>query len=473
MGSPGSKAACGIEEVFAMTAVTLSYVSDRTLVRDLATLILSQDYFARSPAGELFHYQSGVYRAGAGFFIRQRVKQWMLQLGRVERWNRRLAEEVIEFILLDTPELETTPSLDLINLENGLLNVWTGEVLPHSPNFLSTLRIPVQFDVQAGCPNVEEFLGEVFPADARELAWELLGDLLTPDRSIQKAICLVGEGGNGKGVFSQLAVRFVGPENVTHLSLQKLERDRFAVAGLYGKLANICADLPSERLEDSSMFKAITGYDRISAEFKYHNAFEFTPFVRLMFSANHLPASRDASTAYFDRWLVIPFEKRFRGTAREIPRQRLDARLSTSRELSGALNRALPAVRGVREKGHFTETRSMRQQWKEFQRAADPLAWWLDAETVSSGSALITKEQLHAAYALDCLNGNRPILTRQMFGRALKRLRPELKEVQREVDRTRRWVYLGIGLRNEPAAYDPRLARESLDGKNLFVSGIE
>ena len=274
---------------------------NRMLVRDLATLILSQDLFARTAAGEIFHYEKGVYAPGGEFFIRQRVKRLLLEHWKADRWNRRLAQEVAEFILLDTPELDHTPSCSLVNLENGLLDIWTGELIPHSPSRRSTIRIPIRFDPQATCPEVEDFISEVFPNDSFELAWEVLGDLLTPDRSIQKAICMVGEGGNGKGVFAQLAVSVVGPLNVSHFSLQRLEKDRFAVAGLYQKLANICADLPSERLQDSSLFKAVTGCDRITAEFKYRNPFEFTPFARLIFSANHLPASKDASTAYFDR----------------------------------------------------------------------------------------------------------------------------------------------------------------------------
>jgi len=421
---------------------------NRMLVRDLATLILSQDFFARTAAGEIFHYEKGVYVPGGEFFIRQRVKRLLLEHWKADRWNRRLAQEVVEFILLDTPELDPTPSCSLVNVENGLLDIWTGELIPHFPSLRSTIRIPIRFDPQATCPEVEDFIGQVFPKDSFELAWEVLGDLLTPDRSIQKAICMVGEGGNGKGVFAQLAVSVVGPRNVSHFSLQRLEKDRFAVAGLYQKLANICADLPSERLQDSSLFKAVTGCDRITAEFKYHNPFEFTPFARLIFSANHLPASKDASTAYFDRWLVIPFEKRFRGTAREIPRRKIDAKLSSSRELSGVLNRVLPALRRIRSKDQFTEAQSVRQQWKELQWAADPLSLWLESETVSSQSALVSQDEVHAAYARDCLNTNRPIMTKQMFGRCLRRLRPELKEVQRKAQGTKRWMYLGIAMRN-------------------------
>lgn len=267
-------------------------VNERTLIKDVAGLITGGDHFARDGEQTLFRYLDGVYVAGAEFFVRQRVKQILLEARIAERWSRNLAHEVIEFILLDAPELDARPSTTLVNVQNGLLDIWTGELLPHSPAFLSTIRVPIRYDPAATCPQIEEFIGQVFPHDASELAWEILGDLLTPERSIQKAICLIGEGGNGKGVFAQLAANFIGPENVAHLSLQRLEQDRFAVARLYGKLANICTDLPSERIGESAVFKALTGCDRITGERKYQESFEFTPFARLLFSANHLPRGK-------------------------------------------------------------------------------------------------------------------------------------------------------------------------------------
>jgi putative DNA primase/helicase len=105
-------------------------------------------------------------------------------------------------------------------------------LLPHSHQWLSTVRITIRFDPDATCPQIDRFVEEVFPDDAIPRAWEILGDLLTPDRSIQKAICLVGEGGNGKSAFLDVASNFVGVENVCHLSLQRLESDRFSAARL-------------------------------------------------------------------------------------------------------------------------------------------------------------------------------------------------------------------------------------------------
>src|ERR1041384_6279582 len=374
-------------------------MNDKTLIRDMAALLCEVHHFARDRAGRLFLYTEGVYTPGAEFFLRQQVKRLLLLFDKPDRWNSNLARELIEYILLDAPELNPRPSDNLINLENGLLNIWTGQLLPHSPEMLSTIRIPVRYDPQAKCGLIEEFIGQVFPADSIGLAWEILGDLITPDRSIQKAIALVGEGGNGKGVFLQLAVNFMGPENVSHLTLQKLEADRFAPARLYGKLANVCSDLPSERLFGSAVFKAITGCDRITGEFKYQDSFEFVPFVRLLISANHLPLARDASKAFFDRWLIVPFNAVFRCTRREIPRSTLDAALSAREELSGALNKILPELKRIRRAGRFSETATVVRQLNEFKDTADPLAQWLATETTSGPSALVSQERLHAAYA--------------------------------------------------------------------------
>ena len=298
-----------------LTNFQVGILSDKTLIRDLAHVILAHDHFARDAAGRLFRYDGGVYMENAELYVKRQVKQLTVKFANAGRWNRTLAHEVIEYHCARRARTARNALIwTRINLMNGILNVHTGELAPHSPAFLSSVRIPITYDATASCPMIEEFVHQVFPQDSLELAWEILGDLITAERSIQKAICVVGEGGNGKSAFCQLCTNFVGERNVVHLSLQKLENDRFAPARLYGRLANICPDLPGSHLEDSAVFKAITGGDRITGELKYRDAFEFRPFARLIFSANHFPAARYGTQSYFDRWLLIPFERRFRGS---------------------------------------------------------------------------------------------------------------------------------------------------------------
>jgi len=430
-------------------------MNPRTLVRDLAGRITTKDHFARDGGGAIYVYRSGVYKPDGELLVRQRVKHLLLDEDCSEMWSRALSNEILEFISLDVPVLPDEPSTELINLENGVLRVRTRELLLHSPEFLSAIRIPIAYDPEAQCPEVDKFISEVFPEDAIPLAWEILGDLLTPDRSVQKAICLLGEGGNGKSAFLDLATNFVGAENVCHLSLQRLEADRFSAARLYGKLANICPDLPGERLSSSAMFKAITGSDRITAEIKYRDSFEFTPFARLLFSANRLPASDDASQAFFDRWLIVPFPNRFRQTRREIPRRIIQARLCLPSELSGALNKALDGLERVRKRGWFTETKASRGLLRRYQSANDALAAWLDEHTVAAPEAMIPQSELHGAYATHCRRASRSPTSKQIFGRRLRTLRPNVEPTQRTLCGRRTWVYAGIALRENPAGDQP------------------
>jgi phage/plasmid-associated DNA primase len=99
---------------------------------------------------------------------------------------------------------------------------------------------------------------------------------------------------------------FIGKHNSTAASLHKLELDKFAGARLVGKLANICPDLPTSHLASTSIFKALTGGDVVTTEYKHKDSFEFTPFCKLLFSANKPPQSDDSTHGLFRRWQVIP-----------------------------------------------------------------------------------------------------------------------------------------------------------------------
>jgi putative DNA primase/helicase len=207
--------------------------------------------------------------------------------------------------------------------------------------------------------------------------------------------------------------------------------------------------LPSEHLAGTSIFKAITGGDIITAEYKYHDSFEFIPFARLVFSANHLPRSSDGSQAFFDRWVVIPLRRSFRGTAQEIPRAELDARLADPQELSGVLNKALAVLPRLRQQG-FTVSASMRQAAEEFRQITDPLAVWLERRTLEHPDAMVSKDALFRAYNQDCDRASHPWMSKNAFGRALARLRPGLIEAQRTWEgRPQVWVWLGLGLKQD------------------------
>jgi P4 family phage/plasmid primase-like protien len=413
---------------------------------EIAELICERDYFARDAGGLLYVYRDGCYRPDGAAHIRRRVKAVLAQREESSKWSSHKAQEVVEYISVDAPELWERPSRDRINVSNGLLDTKTRKLEAHSPDFLSPVQIPVRYDATAACPVWEKFVSEVFPEDSRGLAWEVPAWLMTPDTSIQKAILLIGEGGNGKSTFLSAVVAFLGKKNTSSLSLHKLEENKFSVARLVGKLANVCPDLPSHALSSTSVFKALTGGDTLDAERKFKDGFDFLPFARLLFSANHPPKSGDASSAFFDRWVVVPFDRGFRGTAAEISRHELDAALAAPAELSGVLNRALDALARLRESGRFTEGTSILRAMDEFRSATDPMAVWLDQNTVLEPESCVSCDELRQKCNRDRTAKGEPHLTMTAFGIALPKLRPTIRKAQRTVNGKVQLCYVGIAL---------------------------
>jgi phage/plasmid-associated DNA primase len=53
---------------------------------------------------------------------------------------------------------------------------------------------------------------------------------------------------------------------VLQVSIQELNNDRFAIADLHGKIANVCADLQTEKLTNTGTFKMLVSGDTIRAQ---------------------------------------------------------------------------------------------------------------------------------------------------------------------------------------------------------------
>ncbi len=421
---------------------------DKGLVKELADEIQRTDHFAKDAGGRLYAFTGGVYRPGGARVVAQHVKR-ILELNHdTQRWSTHRAAEVVAYLAVDAPILWDRPPLDTLNLQNGLLNLKTGELTEPSPEHYSPIQLPMIYNPAASCEEWDSFIADVFPEDCHTLAYEIVAWLLCPDTSIQKAFLLRGDGENGKSTYLAAVTAALGTENVSGLDLQKLETERFSTWRLLGKLANICPDLPSDHLTSTSIFKAIVGGDRILGEYKYGDSFEFSPFARLLFSANHFPQSKDSSYAFFRRWIVIPFD---RTITPEQKRAKPDilARLTSPAELSGLLNRCLAVLPVLRRRGGFVQTEAITVARAEFQEATDPLAVWLDRFTVLDSSGVVLKTDLSLMYSAESEKVGRPVVPARTLYAAIKRLRPAIGETMRRVNGNPRDVFVGIRVREK------------------------
>lgn len=370
-------------------------------------VLLGQDLYNEIPflwhAGELHYYKNGVYIPGGVDVIAGRVQKIL----REESSKKRKSEvidwvetEAKEFRIEKEEEIAVNGHLDILNLKNGLYNFKKHKFVKHNYSYYSTIQIPVNYNPNADCPEIKKFLESVVPKDSIPFVFEWFGYSLLREYKISKALMLYGTGGNGKSVFINLYNRFLGKNNVSSIDLHSLENNRFAPSRLYGRLANTFADIDSSFLESSKMIKSLTGNDDILAEFKGKDIFEFKNFAKLVFSANKLPGFKDTTEGNFDRWAILPFPNRFRGTGNQ-DINLLD-KITTDEELSGLLNEAILSLEQLLTNGKFSIGKSMQEQIDKWQNQTDSVKIFIDDLCVIDDNKAIEKKELYREYKFWC-----------------------------------------------------------------------
>jgi putative DNA primase/helicase len=239
-----------------------------------------------------------------------------------------------------------------------------------------------------------------------------------------KYILFNGDGRNGKGTILRLIKRLLGSENISGESLHRILDNRFAVAELYGKLANTDADMSTEALRNTGILKKLTGGDPIPAERKFKPPFKFVNHAKLLFSANEIPQTPDETDAFFARLIIINFPKQFIEGANADPY--LFEKISTDKELSGFLYILLKRLPKVLKRGIFTASSSIPENYDKYILSSDPIRAFDEAcirIDKDDSTRKISKEVVYQAYRNFCLNKKVSIESEQSFSRRLKETR--------------------------------------------------
>jgi len=231
---------------------------------------------------------------------------------------------------------------------------------------------------------------------------------------------LVGSGANGKSTFIKLLKKFLGEKNCVAISLQQLTEDRFIKADLFGKLANLYADLSSNALKETGVFKILTGEDLVTADRKFKNPFTFYNYAKLIFSCNYAPRSPDDSDAYYRRWIVINFPNQFLPQLGNEKTNILDE-LITDEELSGLLNKAIIALKNLLTRGKFTGQKTIQEIREEYIRISDSVgAFVIDMIEIDSNE-FIEKKKLYSIYCEYCIKNKYPAVAENTFHKRLQK----------------------------------------------------
>lgn len=381
------------------------------------------EYLARNiPAvyttGRFYIYKNGVYNICDNNEEKTTVMDHiMTSLRRMRDINDITSQWAINKSIRVEPE-EVNKDPFILNLKNGLYNIKTKELKEHTPEVITTIQLNTKYNPKAEGPVFNKFINEVVPdSDNRLLVQEMLGYSITSLNNAKKVFILEGRGDTGKSTFLNLIEDMLGKENISNVMLQKIG-DRFNTAQLYGKVANIFADLPNVPLTENSIFKALTGGDKIQGERKGQDPFEFYNKAKLIFSCNELPANYgDRSDAFYNRLIIIPFDN-------PVPKEKQDPflRNKLKKELDYIFLWAMKGLKRLIENNFkFTENEATQEILNNYKINSNNALLFLNESCELGEDRMVGRTELYNTYKEYCIdNGFRPLSSIKFYDEVLR-----------------------------------------------------
>ncbi|MHB1050638.1 MAG: phage/plasmid primase, P4 family [Bacteroidota bacterium] len=247
----------------------------------------------------------------------------------------------------------------MLNLKNGLLNLRTGDLVPHTPEVKSRIQLPVVYDSKATCPLFIQFLDQIFQRkyEVIDYVLKMIAYFLIPSYTLHKVYVWYGIGRNGKGRLARVVENLLGAKNVAHEDIHDLAKERFATINLLGKLVNFSSELKTDDL-DMAVIKKLSGEDIVSSDVKYKDKVSFDNKARLVILANDLPRFSEIGQAVMQRFEFISFTQSFLGSDADTT---LDSKLQS--ELSGIFNLVLTKIPEIMDADgaiHFDAPKAVR-----------------------------------------------------------------------------------------------------------------
>lgn len=345
-----------------------------------------------------------------------------------------------------------------IAMANGILDVDAALadredcLLPHSPDWFSTVCLPYDFDPEARCPIWEAFLEKNLELDPEriKLVQEWAGYLLLPDTGLQKMVMLEGQGSNGKSVYIAGLIGMLGTANVSSVPLEMFG-DRFARTQTLGKLANFSTDAADLDRVAEGLLKAFSSGDTVFFDRKGLPGLDCVPTARIVIACNTRPRFSDRSNGIWRRIMLVPWDVEILDHEK-IENMDKSWWWADKGELPGIFNWALMGLIRLRGQRRFTATEKGAEALSDYRRESNPALMFLDEHIEETHGRHTRTQLIYDAYVFWIgVHGNKPLSERQ-FSKEMVRRFKNCKRVRCGPRNRRFWAYDGISFSQDEIA---------------------
>lgn len=371
--------------------------------------------------GQLHIFRDGIYINGY-----KEIEAEMIQhIPNLKKTQRR---EVLDYMELICEELAPSDAR-YIAFNNGVYDVVEDELKSFSTELVITNKIPWDYVPDAYNELADKTLTKLSCGDEtiRALLEECIGYCFYRRNELGKAFILTGDKSNGKSTFLDVLKHILGDANISALDLKELG-ERFNVSMMFGKLANIGDDIGDDFLQGSqvSIFKKIVTGNRIKAERKGQDPFEFNPYIKLLFAANDIPRMKDKTGAVLRRLVIIPFNATF---TKDDPDYRpyIKYELIQQNSIEYLIQLGVAGLKRILENNEFTKSEQVQKQLDEYETENNPIVAFI-AEVGIGGIENQLTSDVFKRYQVFCSDNNMNPMSNIVFSKQInKRLNLDIK----------------------------------------------
>ena len=350
--------------------------------------------------GQLHIYRDGIYVNNPKVIKSEMIKQ----LPGLSKSRREEALSYLDLLI----EQDTEPSgAEYIAFKNGIYNIETDEFIGFSPDYVITNKINFDYVSDAYSEITDKTLDKLScnDKDIRSLLEEAVGYTFYRRNELRKAFILIGDKSNGKSTYLDMIKTLLGDENTSALDIGELD-DRFKTAELFHKLANIGDDIGDDFIPNAAIFRKLVSGDRINAERKGQDPFDFNSYAKLLFSANNIPRIKDKSGAVQNRLIIIPFNATFSPDDPDFDPY-IKYKLRTPESMQYLIQVGLNGLKYVLKHQKFTASEKVQKELEEYEEFNNPILLFFKEDIKIENEPT---NVVHMKYTEFCLqNGFNPL----------------------------------------------------------------
>ncbi|MBR9706211.1 hypothetical protein GOV14_04195 [Candidatus Pacearchaeota archaeon] len=302
-----------------------------------------------------------------------------------------------------TPD-ELDSHKNLFNINNGMLDLNTCELLPFKKENLITKTSPVNYDKSAKCPKWDKFIKRIFAGDQDLINYvqKALAYSLTGEASEKSMFILWGVGDTGKTTLTNTITHIFGdyckeiPSK--ELIVKKFNNNSNDWARLYKTRLVRSSENKKGQTLDIGAIKAVTGGGKFPCRALYHETEDMDIYFALWLETNYKPRVPDNDDAIWNRLKLIPFTVQF--SKEEIIDKYWDVLIKE--ELPGIFNWLLAGLKLWRKEGLKNLPNAVKLAIEDYRTDEDILGEFINLKYDYVNRSLILLKEIYSDYKFWC-----------------------------------------------------------------------